>query len=257
MFIQLPPIPPTDTLPAVVQKLTSLFENSSIEPDYTYIEYLDDGRGFTFGKVGFTTGTGDGFDIIREYTDSVKDSKLVNYLDELKRLAKKESGDTSDLVGFADAWKNEAEKTKYFQDKVAFDLYGRPALEYCNLLGLKSTLAIAIIYDAIVQHGNGKDKDGIRKIFKKTINELGGTPSGRTHKDNSCDELPNSEIEFLNIFLAKRKEILEDSHDKDSREVWAESTGRVDVFKKLLDDKNLNLQMPLQITSPEWNAIIK
>jgi chitosanase len=255
MFFQAPP--PPDSLPAVVQKLTSLFENSSIESDYTYIEYLDDGRGFTFGKVGFTTGTGDGFDIIREYTDSVKDSKLVNYLDELKRLAKKSSGDTTNLVGFAQVWKSEAEKTKYFQDKVSFDLYGRPALEYCNLMGLKSTLAIAIIYDAIVQHGNGKDKDGIKKIFKKTIRELGGTPSGRTYKDNSCDELPNSEIEFLNIFLDKRRAILEDAHDKDSREVWAESTGRVDVFKKLLDDKNLDLQMPLQITSPEWNTIVK
>jgi chitosanase len=254
MFIQLPP---TDTLPAVVEKLTSLFENDNINPNYTYIEYLDDGRGFTFGKVGFTTGTGDGFDIIREYTDSVKDSKLVYYLDELKRLAKKESGDTSDLVGFAEAWRNEAEKTKYFQDKVSFDLYGRPTLEYCNLLGLKSTLAIAIVYDAIVQHGNGKDKDGIKKIFKNTISEMGGSPSGRTHKDKSCDALPDSEIEFLHIFLAKRKEILEDANNEDTREEWQKSTGRVDVFKQLLDNKNLSLQMPLQITSPEWNAFIK
>jgi chitosanase len=254
MFIQLPP---TDTLPAVVEKLTSLFENDNINPNYTYIEYLDDGRGFTFGKVGFTTGTGDGFDIIKEYTDSVKDSKLVYYLDELKRLAKKKSGDTTDLAGFAEAWRNEAEKTKYFQDKVSFELYGRPAIEYCNLLGLKSTLAIAIIYDAIVQHGNGKDKDGLKKMLKKTIRELGGTPSGRTHKDSSCDELPDSEIEFLNIFLSKRKEILEDANNDDSREEWQQSVGRVAVFKQLLDEKNLNLQMPLQITSPEWNAVLK
>jgi chitosanase len=253
-FIQLPP---ADTLPAVVQKLNSLFENDSVDPNYDYIEFLGDGRGFTFGKVGFTTATGDGFDIIREYTDSVKDSKLVYYVDVLKKLARKHSDDTTDLVGFADVWRSEAQKTKYHQDKVAFELYGKPAIDYCELLGLKSTLALAIVYDAIVQHGDGKDKDGIRKMFKKTIKEVGGTPSGRTHKDKSCDEMPDGELLFLEAFLASRKEILEDAHDDDSREEWQKSVGRVDVFKGLLDSKNLDLQMPLQISSPEWNAIIK
>jgi chitosanase len=253
-FIQLPP---TDTIPAVVQKINSLFENDNINPNYAYIEYLPDGRGFTFGKVGFTTATGDGFDIIREYTDSVKDSKLVYYLDELKKLAKKNSDDTSGLVGFADAWRNEAEKTKYFQDKIAFELYGKPALDYCNLLGLKSILAIAIVYDAIVQHGDGKDDDGIRKIFKCTIKEVGGSPSGRTHKGKKCDEMPDAEIIFLAKFLEERKQILENANNKDSREEWEKSAGRVDVFKELLDNKNMDLKMPFQISSPNWNAEIK
>jgi chitosanase len=254
MFIQLPP---TDTIPAVVHKINSLFENDSINPNYSYIEYLPDGRGFTFGKVGFTTATGDGFDLIREYTDSVKDSKLVYYVDVLKKLARKNSDDTTDLVGFAEAWRNEAEKTKYFQDKVAFELYGKPALDYCKLLGLKSTLALAIVYDAIVQHGDGKDDDGIRKIFKHTIKHHGGSPSGRTHKDKSCDVVPDSEIKFLEIFLCERKDILENANNKDSREEWEKSAGRVDVFKDLLVSKNLDLKMPLQIVSEEWNAVIK
>jgi chitosanase len=253
-FIQLPP---TDTIPAVVQKINSLFENDNINPNYAYIEYLPDGRGFTFGKVGFTTATGDGFDIIREYTDSVKDSKLVYYLDELKKLAKKNSDDTTGLIGFADAWRNEAEKTKYFQDKVAFELYGKPALDYCNLLGLKSTLALAIIYDAIVQHGDGKDDDGIRRIFKCTIKEVGGSPSGRTHKDKKCDEMPDAENIFLATFLEERKLILENANNKDSREEWEKSAGRVDVFKELLNNKNMDLKMPFQISSPNWNAEIK
>lgn len=253
-FIQLPP---TDTLPAVVQKLNSLFENDSVDPHYDYIEYLPDGRGFTFGKVGFTTATGDGFDVIREYTDSVKDSKLVYYVDVLKKLARKNSDDTTDLVGFADAWRNEAGNTKYFQDKVAFELYGQPAINYCKLMGLKSTLALAIVYDAIVQHGDGKDDDGIRKIFKQTIKHLGGTPSGRTHKDKSCDEMPDSEIKFLEVFLCERKDILENANNQDSREEWEKSAGRVDVFKDLLASNNLDLIMPLQIVSEEWNAVIK
>jgi chitosanase len=254
MFI---PLPPTDSLPAVVQKLNSLFENDDINPNYGYIEYLPDGRGFTFGKVGFTTATGDGFDIIREYTDSVKNSKLAYYLPELKRLAKKNSDDTSNLVGFADAWRNEFEKTKYFQDKIAFELYGLPALNYCNTLGLKSTLAIAIIYDAIVQHGDGKDDDGIRKLLKNTTKEFGGTPSGKTFKKKKCKVVKDSEKAFLDIFLKKRRLILENANNEDSREEWERSKGRVDVFKNLLDSNNMDLKMPLQIASEEWNAVIK
>jgi chitosanase len=248
---------PADTLPAVVEKLNCLFENDTINPNYSYIEYLPDGRGFTFGKVGFTTATGDGFDIIREYTDSVKDSKLAYYLPALKKLARKNSDDTSDLAGFAQAWRDEAERTKYFQDKVAFELYGLPAINYCKLLGLKSTLGLAIVYDAIVQHGDGKDDDGIRKMFKHTINNLEGTPSGRTHKDKSCTQLPDSEKKFLEIFLCERKLILQEANNKESREEWLASVERVDVFKGLLDANNMDLKMPLKIVSKDWNAVIK
>jgi chitosanase len=248
---------PIDTLPAIVQKINCLFENDTIQPNYRYIEYLPDGRGFTFGKVGFTTATGDGLDVIREYTDSVKDSKLVFYLDELEKLAKNNSDDTSNLIGFADAWRTEAEKTKYFQDKIAFELYGLPAIEYCTLLGLKSTLALAIVYDAIVQHGNGKDDDGIKKMFKNTIKNSKGTPSGRTHKDKKCKQLPNSETAFLEIFLCERKKILEAPNNEETKEEWEKSVDRVNVFLQLLESKNLDLKMPLQIVSKDWNTTIQ
>jgi chitosanase len=248
-----------DSIPPIVEKITCLFENDTIVPNYDYIEYLPDGRGFTFGKVGFTTATGDGFDVIKAYTDSVKNSKLANYLDELQKLANRNSSDTSNLIGFASSFKNEAIKTKYFQDKIAFALYGLPAIQYCKLLGLQSTLALSIVYDAIVQHGDGKDDDGIRKIFKHTIKELDGSPSGKTHKEKNCNQLigKDAEQQFLRAFLNNRKSILQDANNEETREEWEQSAERVDVFKQLLADGNLDLHTPIIIKSEDWNAVIK
>ncbi len=245
-----------DTLPPVVEKITCLFENDTIAPNYSYIEYLPDGRGFTFGKVGFTTATGDGFDVIREYTEANSNSQLAQYLPALQNLARKNSNDTTELIGFSKVWQQEAPFTKYTQDKVAFELYGKPAIEYCKTLGLQSNLALSIIYDAIVQHGDGKDDDGIRKIFKHTIKNIGGTPSGKNYKGKNCDVVTD-EAKFLAMFLCERKEILEDANNEDSREEWQQSVERVNVFVQLLANKNFDLLMPLEIKSEDWNAIIK
>jgi chitosanase len=247
----------TDTIPAVVVKLNALFENDTIASSYNYLEYLGDGRGFTFGRVGFTTATGDGYDLIKSYTDANPKSALLPYVEALKKLAKKNSDDTLSITGFANAWRAEAMLTKAFQDKVAYELYELPAINYCKLLGLKTTLALAIVFDAIVQHGDGKDDDGIRKLFKHTIKNLNGTPSGRNHKNQSCNVLTNGEEKFLAMFLCERKEILEDANDKESREEWEESAERVMVLKQLLDEGNFELLMPFAIKSEDWNAVIQ
>jgi chitosanase len=253
MFLQLP-----NSLPSIVQKITCLFENDTTEPNYQYIEYLPDGRGFTFGKVGFTTATGDGYDVIKAYTDINKNSGLVFYLDELKKLANKESDDTTNLVGFSTTFKNEALQTAFFQDKIAFELYGLPAINYCQKLGLTSNLALSIVYDAIVQHGDGKDDDGIRKIFKHTIKEIEGSPSGKTHKDKTCKKIiKEAEVKFLHMFLCVRRGILEDANNKDTRHEWEQSVERVDVFMKLLNAGNMELNTPLTIESEDWNTVIE
>src|SRR5579862_8416717 len=40
-------------------QIISVFENDTIELQYGYTEELDDGRGLTAGRAGFTTATGD------------------------------------------------------------------------------------------------------------------------------------------------------------------------------------------------------
>src|SRR4051794_21747519 len=43
----------------VAEAITSVFENSTTELQYGYSVELDDGRGVTAGRAGFTSGTGD------------------------------------------------------------------------------------------------------------------------------------------------------------------------------------------------------
>jgi chitosanase len=42
-----------------IDQLTSLFENSTPILQYGYCEDIDDGRGLTAGRAGFTSGTGE------------------------------------------------------------------------------------------------------------------------------------------------------------------------------------------------------
>jgi chitosanase len=45
---------------ATIDQLTSLFENSTPILQYGYCENINDGRGFTAGRAGFCSGTGEG-----------------------------------------------------------------------------------------------------------------------------------------------------------------------------------------------------
>ena len=50
--------------------LNTIFENGQLEVDYSYAEDIDDGRGITFGRCGFCTGTGDGLVVVAESSAS-------------------------------------------------------------------------------------------------------------------------------------------------------------------------------------------
>src|SRR5438132_3036639 len=77
------------------EALTSLFENSTLTPQYDYIEALGDGRGYTAGRAGFTSATGDMLDVVKRYTRVVPGNPLGRFLPRLEVLAKKEDGSIS------------------------------------------------------------------------------------------------------------------------------------------------------------------
>jgi chitosanase len=243
-------------IPPIVEKINSVFENDNENPQYDYIENLDDGRGFTFGKIGFTTANGDGYDLIKAYCASNPNSGLKQYLPTLKELAKEEDDDTDNLQGFEQAWKNEAMQTAASQDALAYETYGKPALDYCNVLGLKSIMAIAFLYDAIVQHGDGDDDDSLGALLERTTEDMGGTISGKDKDGDICDKIDNPEIEFLDAFLVQRKKCLQNPANKDTKEEWNESVDRVNALKNLLDTENLSLAGTITIKSNDFNAQI-
>ena len=161
------------------EQFTSIFENDTIELDYAYAEKVKgDDRGITAGRAGFTTRDGDALEVVEIYTKKVPNNVLAKFLPELKRLAKEESDDTSHLKGYIDAWK-EAAKDSVFrsaQDQVVDKEYYQPSVKHADEVGLKTALARAVLYDTIIQHGDGTDPDGLPALLKRTQKQVGGTP---------------------------------------------------------------------------------
>jgi chitosanase len=109
------------------EEYTSIFENDTIELQYAYVENIHDGRGYTSGRAGFTTGTADALEVIKKYTAKKPGNPLAKFIPELETLAKKSSGDVTHLSGYPAAWK-ECAKDAVFrqtQDEVSDEMYYR------------------------------------------------------------------------------------------------------------------------------------
>jgi chitosanase len=223
-----------------MEQLTTAFENSTTVFQYDYIEDIHDGRGFTAGRVGFCTGTGDLIEVVKDYTQKKPNNELAVYLPELERLTtlmyKPEAGVTSGLPGFEKAWVDSA-KDQLFrdaQDDIVTSMYLNPALDHAKTLGIKSAIGIGFMYDTIIQHGDGWDPDALPAILARTTAIMHGTPATGI-----------SELAWVKAFMSMRREDLMHSFGVDSREVWAESVDRVTVYQKLFADKNFNLDGPI------------
>ena len=78
-----------NNLKKIVFSLVSSAENSTLDynEQYSYIEDIGDGRGYTAGIIGFTSGTGDLLDVVNEYCKLKKnDNLLKKYIPVLKLL---------------------------------------------------------------------------------------------------------------------------------------------------------------------------
>src|SRR4051794_35385975 len=64
-------------------KLVSQFENSPRKIRYCYSGALDAGRGYTAGRAGFTSATGDLLEVAERYTKAVPDNPLKDLLPRL------------------------------------------------------------------------------------------------------------------------------------------------------------------------------
>jgi hypothetical protein len=81
--------------------LISVFENSTLEPQYGYVEDLGDGRGYTAGRAGFCSGTGDLLEVAKKYSLLRPVNPLALYLPRLEELAAA-GGDPDGLKAMAD-----------------------------------------------------------------------------------------------------------------------------------------------------------
>jgi chitosanase len=231
----------------VVEQITSTFENSTTTLQYAFCEDIGDGRGYTAGRAGFCTGTGDFLQVVQRYTTAKPGNGLAKYLPRLREIAAEFAdngyadpvGDTDGLDGIDDAWHAAAADATFraAQDAIVDAAYYTPAMNYAKTLGLNTALAKGQMYDAIIQHGDGDDHDGLAAMIARANTRSGGTPATGV-----------SETTWLRNFLAVRRTTLLNATDPATREAWAGSVSRVDVYITLLNQGNTGLTGKLTFT---------
>ena len=216
----------------IAMQLVSSAENSSLDwrAQYSYIEDIQDGRGYTAGIIGFCSGTGDMLDLVKDYQAVSPGNRLAKYLPALQKLANQHSASHAGLdPGFPGDWRAAAKDVAFqvAQDNVRDEQYFTPAVTQAKADGLR-TLGQFIYYDAIVMHGPGNSSDsfgGIRKAAMKVAK----TPAQG-----------GDETTYLNAFLDARVKIMK------QEEAHAD-TSRVDTEQRVfLKAGNFGLDKPLR-----------
>jgi chitosanase len=216
---------PDPDLPRRIKAISTVFEVGSPEPDYGYVEDLDDGRGFTVTQYGFCTYNTEVAEVIGRIVGREPDTALKRFLAKLPP----QDWDGDDLGDFAAVWRREAKTSKALAaacDEVADTLYLAPAVAAAASVGVSSPVGIAIFYDTLVQHGDGDDPDSLNAIMKRT-------PAA-------------PEAQYLRAFLDARKRVLLNASAKETRQVWRQSASRVDALRALLE-RNPDLAPPLKV----------
>jgi len=237
----------TDEQRVLADQIISVFENNTPEIDYAYAENLDDGRGITAGRAGFTSATGDMLIVVERYTLLIPGNPLAVYLPRLRELAAQESDSTDGLEGLEDAWQTAAENSIFreVQDEVVDDEYYWPAVDHAEELGLYFPLSLLNLYDTCIQHGDGDDPDGLPAIISRATAQVGGSPA---------DDI--DERVWLRAFMDIRRSVLLDPANPETREEWAESVGRADALIDIFESGNVNLTPPIVISPYDTTFVL-
>ena len=105
-------------------------------------------------------------------------------------------------------------------------------------------LGLAVLYDTVIQHGDGDNPDGLPAILTRTAAQVGGTPA------TGVDEHV-----WLDAFLHVRRATLEHAHNPATRKAWAESVARVDVLLQIASTGNYDLHGPIDIVSDVYTPV--
>ncbi|GAB2628625.1 hypothetical protein Aab01nite_21780 [Paractinoplanes abujensis] len=206
-------------------QLISSAENSTLSwrRQFAYIEDIGDGRGYTAGIVGFTSGTSDLLAVVTEYTRRKPGNALARYLPALRAVNGSDSHAGLD-PGFPAAWRAAAADPvmQRVQENARDTYYFNPALRFARSDGLRALGQFAY-FDAAVMHG----VSGMRAIRAAAL---------RTAKTPAQG---GDELAYLNAFLNARVAEMrtEEAHSDVSRVETAQ--------RMFLRRSNLDLTTPL------------
>lgn len=216
----------------IFYSLVSSAENSTLDykEQYSYIEDIGDGRGYTAGIIGFTSGTGDLLAVINIYIElKPENNELEKYVPALENV---NGTDSHEGLGdsFVEDWINAAASQEMIaaQDMIVDEMYLNPAIEFAKEDNL-SMLGTFIYYDALVVHGPGDDEDSFGGIRQAAMDKM-KTPSEG-----------GDETEYLLCFLDARSLIMlkEEAHS---------DLSRIIMQKKFISEGNFTLSLPLSWT---------
>lgn len=221
-----------------LEQLSSVFENGTIAFAYGYAENIGDGRGITCGRVGFTTGTGDWYQVVKAYTAAKPGNPLAAYLPQLATLAAgpMPNPNTTGLDGMIAATQTAGADPvmQTIQDGFVDSLIYNPALAIAQQTGATSALTVAALYDGVLMHGEGRDPDSIGTIVANATRSAGGTPANGV-----------PEATWLRAFIAARRQDMLHPAYAPSASAWGLAVGRLDVYENLIAQSNWDLQGPL------------
>ena len=201
-----------------ILQMTATLENSDTELHFNYAENLHDGRGITFGCIGFCTGTYDGNILIKHYTILNPNNILAKYIPALNAIdaAPHTSADgdgnpsTTGLGNFITDVENCTDPLfKTAQLDMLEEIYYDPAMELAESIGAQYALTRAFIYDMSIRHGvdgaeyiirqagttplNGaNEKTYLQKLFYLRDNELENEGLGDVDRNQGYKNVLNS-----------------------------------------------------------------
>lgn len=213
----------------IALRLVSSAENSTLDwrSQYSYIEDIRDGRGYTGGIIGFCSGTGDMLHVVRRYLALAPGNGLAKFLPALESVEGTDSHRGLD-PDFVAAWKNASRDPRFqrAQDEERDAGYFIPAVTQAKKDGLQALGQFAY-FDAMVMHGPGDTPDS-----------FGGIRAAARRKAKPPAQ-GGEEVAYLHAFLDARIAAMrtEKAH---------EDTSRVDTAQRLfLRQGNLDLHLPL------------
>ncbi len=215
----------------VCLQLTTACENSTTKLAFNYAQNIGDGRGITFGCIGFCTGTYDGNMLIKYYTQLNPNNTLAKYIPALDKIdAGSHNGDkSSDVTGLTNFIQDVNNCTDpLFKQAQLYELdqlYWNPAVQIANTIGSKNPLTMAFIYDMCVNHG----ADGAQQYIDSATKALGGTPKTGINENTYLSKVMDSRYSFL-------------ASDDPS------GSDRVNAFRQLLTAGNVNLTPGFKFT---------
>lgn len=227
---------------SIVLQVTNLFENSHKHFGFDYCENIQDGRGYTCGIVGFTSGTQDAYQVVSNYMSAEGSTReFASSLATLKSLAAgKATANVDGLDDFCSQWV-QASKNSVFR-KIQVDalstIYYTPSQVLANTAGLTLAAARGQFYDTGVQHGVIGTPDALNGII------------GRVNVPTPANG--GDEFSYIVEFMKTRKEVLCNPVDKTTQAAWCASVPRVTSYEYAMKN-NANFTDALEVLNNDGN----